>query len=196
MKSAKRLLMVAGAVALAGMLSMVLAPKAVHAVVSTLVTVSNTSANPVPVTQGLDLAEEPFATSVCTDSSSGSFCAGIAAALALGPSTLPSSFLVPSSDSAGNSVKALVIQFVSGSCDAITANLATTVPANAVNGVTTAVNPLSLMVQSSVGGSSTPAPIVGQSTSIVARPGSTVALLASLPTSGECFLTLNGYLAH
>jgi hypothetical protein len=48
MKFAKRLLMVAGAVALAGLFGVMLAPKAVHAVVSTLVTVSNTSTNPVP----------------------------------------------------------------------------------------------------------------------------------------------------
>jgi hypothetical protein len=46
MNFAKRLLMVAGAVALAGMLSILLTPKAMHAVVSTLVTVVNTSANP------------------------------------------------------------------------------------------------------------------------------------------------------
>jgi hypothetical protein len=42
MKFAKRLLMVAGAVAIAGILSVSLAPRAVHAVVSTLVTVTNT----------------------------------------------------------------------------------------------------------------------------------------------------------
>lgn len=48
MKFAKRLLMLAGAVALAGLLSVMLAPKAVHAVVSTLVTVANGTANPVP----------------------------------------------------------------------------------------------------------------------------------------------------
>jgi hypothetical protein len=41
MKFAKRLLMVAGAVALAGLFGVMLAPKAVHAVVSTLVTVAN-----------------------------------------------------------------------------------------------------------------------------------------------------------
>jgi hypothetical protein len=48
MKFAKRLLMVAGAVALVGLFSVLLAPKAVHAVVSTLVTVSNTTSQPVP----------------------------------------------------------------------------------------------------------------------------------------------------
>ncbi len=40
MTFAKRLLMVAGAIALAGVLSILLTPKAVHALVSTLVTVN------------------------------------------------------------------------------------------------------------------------------------------------------------
>jgi hypothetical protein len=47
---AKRLLMVAGAVMLSGTLAAMVAPKAAHAVVSALVTVTNTSANPVPAT--------------------------------------------------------------------------------------------------------------------------------------------------
>jgi len=55
MKFAKRLLMVAGAVALAGILSVALVPRAARAVVSTLVTVVNTpnvniANTPVPVT--------------------------------------------------------------------------------------------------------------------------------------------------
>lgn len=50
MKFAKRLLMVAGAVAIAGVLSVAFVPRAVHAVVSTLVTVVNSVAivNPAP----------------------------------------------------------------------------------------------------------------------------------------------------
>lgn len=47
MRFAKRLLMVAGAVSLAGLLSAMIAPKAVHAVVATLVQVTNTPSNPV-----------------------------------------------------------------------------------------------------------------------------------------------------
>lgn len=57
MKFAKRLLMVFGAVMLAGMVGVILTPKAAHALVATLVQVANTSANPVPVTN----ADEPFA---------------------------------------------------------------------------------------------------------------------------------------
>jgi hypothetical protein len=53
MNFAKRLLMVAGAVALAGILGAQLAPKAAHGIVATLVQVVNTAANPVP-TQAVD----------------------------------------------------------------------------------------------------------------------------------------------
>ena len=53
MNFAKRLLMVAGAVALAGTFGALLAPKAAHGIVATLVQVVNTSANPVP-TQAVD----------------------------------------------------------------------------------------------------------------------------------------------
>jgi hypothetical protein len=48
MRFAKRMLMVAGAGALAGILAIALAPKAAHALVATLVQVANTTANPVP----------------------------------------------------------------------------------------------------------------------------------------------------
>jgi hypothetical protein len=173
-------------------------PKAVHAVVATLVTVSNTSANPVSVTQGIDLAEEPFATMLCSDNASGSTCATVSTVLGLGPSALPSSFTVPATDSAGNAVKALVIQFVSGSCGAITVDLTTTVPANAVNGVTTVLNPLSLRAQPAPSSTSLAgAPVVNQTTSIVARPGSTVGLLVGFaPGTPVCLIAVNGYLAH
>ena len=46
MRFAKRLLMAAGAVALTGLMGTMIAPKAAHAVVSTLVQVANTIANP------------------------------------------------------------------------------------------------------------------------------------------------------
>jgi hypothetical protein len=48
MNFVKRLLMVAGAVALAAIFGALLAPKAAHGIVATLVQVVNTSANPVP----------------------------------------------------------------------------------------------------------------------------------------------------
>ena len=50
MNFAKRMLMVVGGVAVAGLLGAILTPKAAHGIVATLVQVANTSANPVPVT--------------------------------------------------------------------------------------------------------------------------------------------------
>lgn len=182
--------MVAGAVALAGILSVMLAPKAVHAIVSTLVTVSNTSANPVPVTEGKDLVQEPFATSICEDSD-GTVCPAIGKIF--GTATPPGSFTVPVTDAAGNSVKALVIQFVTGICNNISPVLQTSAPANAINGINVAVNLFNTM-NPATGNSS---PVVNQTTSIVADAGSTVAMLPSMMPSGDsCFVTVNGYLAH
>jgi len=60
MKFAKRLLMVAGAVALAGIIGTMMLPKVAHAVVSALVTVANTSANPVPTVGTDNPALQPF----------------------------------------------------------------------------------------------------------------------------------------
>ncbi|MGB7023289.1 MAG: hypothetical protein WBD73_05770 [Candidatus Acidiferrales bacterium] len=182
MKFAKRLLMVAGAVALSGIVSVMVAPKAVHAIVSTLVTVANTSANPVPVTEGKDLAYQPFVTSICKDSGDGS-CATVASVFGL-PSTLPDSFTVPATDSSGNTVKALVITFVAGACQGSPA-LATTVPTNAVNGVSVAIDFLS----------ESAATVINQATTIVADPGSTVGIFDQLTAGNACFLTVHGYLA-
>ncbi|HET6200999.1 MAG: hypothetical protein WBE21_07975 [Candidatus Acidiferrales bacterium] len=190
MRFAKRLLMVAGAVALSGIVSVMVAPKAVHAIVSTLVTVANTSANPVPVTEGTDLAREPFATSICADSD-GTIC--LAIGKILGIATPPASFTVPVTDAAGSPVKALVIQFVSGICNQVSPVLQTSAPANAVNGINKTINFLNT-VTPSTGNSS---PLVNQTTSIVADGGSTIAMLPSVMPSGDsCFLTVNGYLAQ
>lgn len=59
MRFAKRLLMVAGAVALAGILGVAIAPKAAHAIVATLVTVTNTTANPVGTSDANNGAFQP-----------------------------------------------------------------------------------------------------------------------------------------
>ncbi|MFZ0639522.1 MAG: hypothetical protein WA020_12105 [Candidatus Acidiferrales bacterium] len=199
MKFAKRLLMVAGAVALAGLVGVMLAPKAVHAVVATLVEVENTSANPVPVTDGTDIAEQPFETTICKDTGSG-ICGALATAVGLSV-TPPASFTVPATDSAGDSVKMLVIRFVSGICGGPTSApaLLTSVPANAVNGVTTAVNFLDLGVLPTTTTSGTT--VIGEvnvdtPTNIVAAPGSTVSMFAELSSGSGCWLTVNGYLAH
>ena len=195
MRLLKQALAVFGTVLLFAVILTIVTPKAAHAVVATLVEVANTSANPVAVTQGAELATEPFATMLCEDDSSGSLCAGTGAVLEEIP---PSSFTVPSTDSAGHPVKALVIQFVSGQCNAAAVALVTTVPANGVNGVTKMANILTLVAQPSVSGTSTTTgPNVDQMTSIVAGPGSTVSMLAAFPPTGAiCELAVNGYLAH
>jgi hypothetical protein len=59
MRFARRLLMVAGAVALAGILGVAVAPKAAHAIVATLVTVTNTTANPVGTSDANNGAFQP-----------------------------------------------------------------------------------------------------------------------------------------
>lgn len=191
MKFAKRLLTVAGAVALAGLFSVMLAPKAVHAVVSTLVTVANTSADPVPVTNGKDLVQQPFETTICKDSGDGTCAAGYTL---LGLSATPQdSFVVPSTDSAGDSVKALVITFVSGTCTAANTvpALSTTVPANAVNGINQAFNVLNANTSNSMSTG-----VLDQTTTIVAAPGSTVGMFALVTSGQACLMTVNGYLAH
>lgn len=108
MRFAKRLLTVAGAVAIAGMLSVALAPRAVHAVVSTLVTVTNTvtanvtnttdtNGNPVLAVQN-DAPRTAFDKTVsCTFS--GSLC----------QTPLTGFFAVPSGEIA-------VIESISGGC--------------------------------------------------------------------------------
>jgi predicted outer membrane repeat protein len=190
MKFAKRLLMVAGAVALAGLFSVMLAPKTVHAVVATLVQVENTSANPVPVSQS-DLANDPFAASLCNGSYQ--LCEGVSILNGLTQVVYAPSFVVPSTDANGQPVRALVIQFISGICNASTAALETSAPANAANGVTSTLNFLNNTVAVSGG-----APYVDQTTTIIAPAGSTVAIAGSgiNSQSPACFLTVNGYLAH
>jgi hypothetical protein len=70
MKSlAKRTVAVIGGVAIAALLMTLAAPKAVHAIVSTLVTVSNTAANPVPTHQVIP--GKPFFGSMEPDPSAG-----------------------------------------------------------------------------------------------------------------------------
>jgi len=105
MKLVKNLLMGFGAVALAGTLLSLVAPKAVHAAVAALVLVTNTPANPVPNADVNEPGEEPFQTILCN---------------AIGSSACdvsqPSSFVVPSTTSDGLIVKRLVIEYVSVSC--------------------------------------------------------------------------------
>jgi len=104
-KSAKNLLMVAGAFALAMILFAIAAPKAAHALVSTLVQITNTSANPVHTAE----SATRFQAAVCN------FTGPVATATNLctaGKST----FTVPTVTSTGASVKRLIVDNVSGFC--------------------------------------------------------------------------------
>jgi hypothetical protein len=105
MKFAKRLLMVAGAVALAGLFSVMLAPKAVHAVVATLVTVTNT----VPVANPVNASGS--ATPLLTQSSAlNTFGAALACTFPTGSNKCQTTAPVPANYTA-------VIQSFSGYCN-------------------------------------------------------------------------------
>jgi hypothetical protein len=106
MNFAKRLLMVTGTVALAGVLSVMLTPKAVYAVVSTLVTVVNTSANSVPTSDG-GAAHEPFEFEAIARPNSVNEIIG--------------TFTVPSTTADGRTVQRLVIEEVTAQCSGLSA---------------------------------------------------------------------------
>lgn len=147
--------------------------------------VLNSSSQPVPLLTRADkdLVDEPFATSLCAGGSGLSSCNAIST-LGAFPFVPPGSFTVPSTDSAGNSVKGLVIQFISGICGTPEVALTTAAGPNALNGVTEAVTFLDVSDN-----------YIRETTSIVAAPGTTVALFGT-SSSGACWLTVNGYLAH
>lgn len=105
MKFAKNLFMGIGAVALAGVLLTLAAPKAVHAAVATLVEIANTPANPVPNADVNAPGEEPLQALLCAAPNGSTECG-----------TLPDTFTVPSTTSDGLSIKRLVIEYVTGFC--------------------------------------------------------------------------------
>ena len=107
MRFAKRLLMGAGAVALAGILAVAIAPKAAHGLVAALVQVANTSANPVPTYD----SGTRFQASLCYG-----FGSVTAALNACAPDANTNTFKVPTVTSAGAPVKRLVVDNVSGVC--------------------------------------------------------------------------------
>lgn len=103
---AKKLLIVAGSVTLAGILAVAMVPKAAHAVAAALVQVTNTTANPVPNLDVNTAAEEPLEAILCFDSGNGE-CAAL---------PLPNFFVVPTTTTDGLSVKRAVIEDLSGNC--------------------------------------------------------------------------------
>ncbi len=80
------------------------APKTVHALVSALVTVANTSANPVPNRDVDNSANFPFSSEVCFGDAN--FCQSV-----------PGQFTVPTVTSSGAPIKRLIIETISGVCE-------------------------------------------------------------------------------
>ncbi len=112
MKILQRFLMGFGTVLLLALSLQLVAPKAVHAVVSTLVTVANTAANPV-VSRNVDNpATYPFSANLCINVNS--FC----------DPSLSQVFVVPATTSTGVPVKRLVLQGASGDCQGDPATIA------------------------------------------------------------------------
>src|ERR1039457_1175895 len=111
MRFMKRLLVGIGAVALAGTLLTLVAPKAVHAAVAALVEVANTPANPVPNADVNAPGEEPFQTQLCysllTFGGGPDPCIG----------GFPKFFTVPTTTSDGLSIKRLVVDHLAASCN-------------------------------------------------------------------------------
>jgi hypothetical protein len=145
---AKRLLMGMGAVTFAVLIGTVLAPKAAHALVSTLVQVVNTPANPVPNADVNAPGEEPFQTALCLAIPGGS-C----------PS-LPFNFVVPATTSDGLTVKRLVIEemnvvcTITGTASHIQTYMPTLMNENQVNGEAHVANTYLPLSPSSPGNSS------------------------------------------
>jgi hypothetical protein len=168
-----------GSITLLALLLVALAPRAARGVAAALVQVTNTSSNPVPVVDS-DLVNEPFSTMICA------LCADIVSGGLPIQGTPPATFVVPSTDSAGNSVKLLVIRYISGACSSPVVGITATVPANAVGGVTQTIAFIPLQELNTVGGTVT---------TILAPPGSTVGFVDE-PSETPCLVTMNGYLAH
>lgn len=182
MKVLRRIVVgLAGVVLVASALELV-APKAVQAVVSTLVTVSNTSANPVPNLNVDEPAAQPFQYY-----------------LGANPGGYPT-FTVPSTTVSGAPVKRLVIESVSGFCSQPFS------PADPVGSFTSLVtNDTSINGQSSSANFFVPLQnpslptlyAIQAFTRIYADPGATVRFEptdATGPCYGTCSAQVTGYL--
>jgi hypothetical protein len=112
MKILQRFLIGIGTVLLLALSLQLVAPKAVHAVVSTLVTLANTSANPVASRNVDNAATYPFSANLCINVNS--FC----------DPSLSQVFVVPATTSTGGPVKRLVLQGASGNCQGDPATIA------------------------------------------------------------------------
>jgi hypothetical protein len=185
----KRYLLVAGALLLAGIVALILTPKAVHAVTAILVQVMNTPANPVPNRDVDRAADEPFAVTLCNGSTNFN-------CFFQEPSPEPSSFVVPSTTTDGKTVQEVVIEYIDGQCNALPSSvqgiyLYGGAFKNFVQG--TAVNfPHFIPTVANTG----TFPGVSWSTpaSIYLDPGSTVSFLPSINGFFACSINLTGHI--
>jgi len=106
MNFAKRVLMFVGFAVLVAACLSVLAPKATHALVATLVQVTNTSADPVPTYDSGIRFQADLCDSGGPVSTASNFCGANTSA----------SFVVPTVTSSGATVKRLIVDNVSGYC--------------------------------------------------------------------------------
>ncbi|MGA8409860.1 MAG: hypothetical protein WB680_21995 [Candidatus Acidiferrales bacterium] len=183
MKLTRKVLSALGAIFLAALLLVALAPRAARGVAAALVLVSNTSANPVPT---LDAASEfPFTVSPVYG-------------IGIDPSL--SEFTVPSTTSTGAAVKRLVIEQVSALCEIdptsqdVSASLQTGLPPNMETSAPTVYFPL---VLSSPDNSSDRLVINPTVVRIYVAPGITVyaAFAGSIGLGGGiCHFNVTGHL--
>jgi len=186
MRFLKHLFLSVGAVALAGVLLTLVAPKAVHAAVAALVEIANTPANPVPNADVNAPGEEPFQTELCA-AIGGSGC----------DTFVPATFVVPTTTSDGLNVKRLVIEAVGATCynngaTQLLASFGTAINENQVSG-SVYFNFVLPLIPSSAGNftaSSTPV-------RAYADPGTTVAAVlngtATSPAGAACVYSVTGY---
>jgi hypothetical protein len=181
----KRVLMAAGATALAGVLALMVAPKAARGVAAALVQVVNTSANPVPNVDVNAPGEEPLQAVLCLDSGNGECAANVTQA--------PRSFVVPTTTNDGLSVKRAVIENLSGTCGGSAQLSGILISTNGQENVVTSsfVGALAPLTPQASGFTN-----FGLLTRLYADPGAEIRTQAYVNTVGDfgCFILVNGYL--
>lgn len=181
----KRGAIVLGGVAAVGLLAVIAAPRAVHAVVATLVEVSNPSLSPVQVREVNNGVDELFATTLCGGTTSN---CSIVEGLGGLPADSGTSFTVASTDAEGNPVQAMVINYVSGICSGALPGLKRQSAVDPVNGQSQIVNFFSPTASPNSGSE----PVIHEIVNIVVPANSTVSIYDPSDT-GACYLTINGY---
>ena len=104
MNALRRIAMAISGTVVAALVLTLAVPRAAHAVLSALVTITNTAANPVPNRDVDNSANFPFSSEVCIGDAN--FCQGVT-----------DQFTVPTVTSSGAPVKRLIIETISGACD-------------------------------------------------------------------------------